>query len=56
MEKKFWDIIESNFGFQDELDEDNVNIFDQFKGQSYTIMNVAPGIIVMIKDEFYGEE
>jgi hypothetical protein len=54
-EKAFWDIIENNFGMYDELDEDEANLFEPYKQQNFTIINPTPGIIIMIKDEFYGE-
>jgi len=54
-EKEFWNIIENNFGMYDELDEDAANLFEPYKQQNFTIINPTPGIIIMIKDEFYGE-
>lgn len=53
-ELNFWNIIESNFGIVDEMDEEEVNLFDPFRNQAFTIFNPAPGIIIMIKDDYYG--
>jgi len=54
LDVEYWNIIESNFGVVDAMDEEEVNLFDPFRNQQFTIINPAPGIIIMIKDEYYG--
>tara|TARA_B100000214_G_scaffold348371_1_gene300398 strand:+ start:174 stop:350 length:177 start_codon:yes stop_codon:yes gene_type:complete len=54
LDVEYWNIIESNFGIVDAMDEEETNLFDPFRNQAFTIINPAPGIIIMIKDEYYG--
>lgn len=55
MEQDFWDIIESNFGMHDVLDEEQVNPYPDILNQPFKIFPIAPGIMIMIKDDdFYG--
>lgn len=54
LDVEYWNIIESNFGVVDAMDEEEVNLFDPFRNQAFTVINPAPGIIIMIKDEYYG--
>ncbi len=54
LDVEYWNIIESNFGVVDAMDEEETNLFDPFQNQAFTVINPAPGIIIMIKDEYYG--
>tara|TARA_R100000008_G_scaffold70079_2_gene47570 strand:+ start:2046 stop:2225 length:180 start_codon:yes stop_codon:yes gene_type:complete len=54
-ELEYWNIIENNFGIVDALDEEEVNIFNEYKNQAFTVINPAPGVIIMIRDNYYDE-
>lgn len=54
MEEDFWDIIENNFGMYDVLDEDETNVFADFNFAAFKVFPIAPGIIIMIKDDYNG--
>ena len=51
-QEEFWDIIEMNY-VTEQID-DEINIFNNHFDSSFTVMQVAPGIIIMIKDDLYG--
>tara|TARA_B100000214_G_scaffold150992_1_gene108034 strand:+ start:1386 stop:1559 length:174 start_codon:yes stop_codon:yes gene_type:complete len=52
-EKKFWDMIETEFGIYDILDDSHLH---QIPNTNYIMMQPAPGIIIMINEDFNGKE
>jgi len=55
VEEDFWDIIESNFGMHDVLDEGETNPFERILDAPFKIFPIAPGIMIMIKDDNFYE-
>tara|TARA_B100000131_G_scaffold257067_1_gene251954 strand:- start:757 stop:930 length:174 start_codon:yes stop_codon:yes gene_type:complete len=52
-EKKFWDMIETEFGIYDILDDSHLH---QLPNSNFIMMQPAPGIIIMINEDFNGKE
>ena len=53
-EETFWDIIENEFGYKDIDLEAPLGV--PYPTELYTVIQPAPGIIVMISKEYRGDD